>query len=1116
MYACRTFNCGCTGPPGPSNLHCKKGIDNVKYITICSGGFIDMSCGNILNVRDICGCSGECITFSSNLCLSCNDLLDVSNIFFCNGSAILDLSPNCLTISGCLDMSCQNIIDISQAMFCSGGLIDLSCGRIDYVQDISFCHHGQIDLSCGRIYDISQAIFCPSGLIDLCCGTINDVSYIQFCSGGHGILDLCCGKMTEVSYIQFCPSGLIDLSCGEIKDVSKIQFCSGGQGILDLCCGKMTEVSYIQFCPSGLIDLSCGEIKDVSKIQFCSGGEGILDLCCGKMTEVSYIQFCPSGLIDLSCGEIKDVSKIQFCPSGLIDLNCGTINDVSKIQFCPSGLIDLCCGEIKDVSKIQFCPSGLIDLGCGRIDYVQDISFCKHGQIDLSCGRIYDISQAMFCPSGLIDLCCGTIKDVSKIQFCPSGLIDLGCGTINDVSKIQFCSGGGILDLSCGGITEVSYIQFCPSGLIDLCCGTINDVSKIQFCPSGLIDLNCGTINDVSKIQFCSGGEGILDLCCGGITEVSYIQFCSGGGILDLCCGGINDVSYITLCCGDISGHNNIIACNSNSIIGLNPQGITILGQNNTVITDDISKSNNSFITGSGCIINYSTGAIAMGNNHDIRDACYGVAIGDRCVVTQPFGIAIGNFADPNFATGIAGNLVCGSYCHVGDKLGRGNHGIAIGTAACCQQDFGIAIGAGAHVDGSHSGFDTQNAIAIGYNTEATGANSIALGGYTFTDAPTTGSLAMGYGAQCRVNNYSMAIGCGTHAGKSAFCSAPGAIAMGCGTRTIESTTTEGTFAPNTAGFWGPPSSPLTPLDSTILPAAWGPSPKAQYSFAANYYSRIYPGGTCAAAFGCETWQDTSCGFSCGRYNDCSKNALFSVGCGDGSSNRQDALCIGTDCSTVTAGNLIVGISGNGAAVGNYPYGTNFDGSYAAPAKIIRTSTVGGNHWEDGWHGDSSQIVFLATDFQSSFGSTAGLTFNSVTGTRGGAVGWPLQPADLMIAVKIIPKGFQVPGRPQLGSGGSSATIIKNTSAVNTGPRHASFVTQNIISAGTTPAVAQFANSLAYVANTSTTPLFSHSLAGPAIGDGNTLLSCALRYAASPPGSATNAVVAVVVKLQRI
>ena len=84
------------------------------------------------------------------------------------------------------------------------------------------------------------------------------------------------------------------------------------------------------------------------------------------------------------------------------------------------------------------------------------------------------------------------------------------------------------------------------------------------------------------------------------------------------------------------------------------------------------------------------------------------------------------------------------------------------------------------------------------------------------------------------------------------------------------------------------------------LPAAWTNLGQAQYSFAANYYSRIYPGGTCAAAFGCETWQDTSCGFSCGRYNDCSKNALFSVGCGDGSSNSTGRFLLVETCSTVT------------------------------------------------------------------------------------------------------------------------------------------------------------------------------------------------------------------------
>ena len=54
------------------------------------------------------------------------------------------------------------------------------------------------------------------------------------------------------------------------------------------------------------------------------------------------------------------------------------------------------------------------------------------------------------------------------------------------------------------------------------------------------------------------------------------------------------------------------------------------------------------------------------------------------------------------------------------------------------------------------------------------------------------------------------------------------------------------------------------------------------------------------------TWQDTSCGFSCGRYNDCSRNALFSVGCGNKltpdstvwgahPNERKDALCVLND-----------------------------------------------------------------------------------------------------------------------------------------------------------------------------------------------------------------------------
>ena len=59
--------------------------------------------------------------------ISCGDISDVSNIYFCNGTAILGPSGNHLTISGNLDMCCNKIIDylwiIFLSRYCSARII---------------------------------------------------------------------------------------------------------------------------------------------------------------------------------------------------------------------------------------------------------------------------------------------------------------------------------------------------------------------------------------------------------------------------------------------------------------------------------------------------------------------------------------------------------------------------------------------------------------------------------------------------------------------------------------------------------------------------------------------------------------------------------------------------------------------------------------------------------------------------------------------------------------------------------------------------------------------------------------------------------------------------------
>jgi trimeric autotransporter adhesin len=125
---------------------------------------------------------------------------------------------------------------------------------------------------------------------------------------------------------------------------------------------------------------------------------------------------------------------------------------------------------------------------------------------------------------------------------------------------------------------------------------------------------------------------------------------------------------------------------------------------------------------------------------------------------------------------------------------------IAIGTSAAASGTNSLAIGISATTTvstgeiaiGSSAAASNTNAIAIGTSSIASGQESIAIGGAgatygptasgqygisvgSLSDATTTGSIALGYGAQAITNVYTMAIG------DSSSAAAPYSIAIGKG-----------------------------------------------------------------------------------------------------------------------------------------------------------------------------------------------------------------------------------------------------------------------------------------------------------------------------------------------
>ena len=561
--------------------------------------------------------------------VSCGDISDVSNIYFCNGTAILGPSGTHLTISGDLDMSCNRIYDVSKLGFCCNIIIDASMcpsGNIAIGNNIGIddasntISIGNYAGSSGQ-QNFSIAMGCEAGKTDQSKNAI---------AIGYKAGELNQHSQTIIINAQDASLNSVDPSAFY---VAPIRQAANKQLLYYDVFTK--EITY------DLWNVSCGDISDVSNIYFCNG-TAILGLSGEPEPQLTI-----SGNLDMSCNKILDVSSITFCHDIYIDTSFGVLNPNiiigQNISHSSDGSSNICIGNdinIGDGSEnviigfglgnTDICGSNLVLIGAnnstvahahkGNIAIGHQANYSPSGDFTISIGyhdragqaqkrgaiaigynsaisatRPYqgEYSIALGAYAGVTDMCknsivinatgspLNTLDDPSRCYIKP--IHDMSTTNITEASNnILF------YDASSGEITWGKNPAYIPGKPLDMSCSDISDVSNIYFCNhtailglsnetcltiSGDLDMCCNKIIDICGLYFCQGTalqESLKDypLNFPGPSTNGYVITCSGN--LDMSCNNILDVSRIYFCGPIGTGGRNWIGVGTSFDISTN------------------------------------------------------------------------------------------------------------------------------------------------------------------------------------------------------------------------------------------------------------------------------------------------------------------------------------------------------------------------------------------------------------------------------------------------------------------------------------------------------------------------------------------------------------------
>ena len=285
--------------------------------------YVDISC--VTHINNQLEISGNTL-IDGILDMSCNKIIDISNINFCNNTAILGDAADILTISGDLDMSMNQIVTIADATDNSG-----------------VPSWGQVQ----------QAINDLSGSITSSYWTQNGTDFdLYYNTGNVGIGTITPSQTLEVSGNTLI-DGILDMGCNNVIDVSNIYLCNN-TALLSNSAGILTISGDLDMSMNKIITIAdASDNSDVpswGQVQAAIGGGGGVwslagnDIYNNNSGNVGIGTTTPQHTLDISgsCdvrGNLLEATSTgnDFTVSGVTDYNPyfrqTNIIDTMKIPF---------------------------------------------------------------------------------------------------------------------------------------------------------------------------------------------------------------------------------------------------------------------------------------------------------------------------------------------------------------------------------------------------------------------------------------------------------------------------------------------------------------------------------------------------------------------------------------------------------------------------------------------------------------------------------------------------------------------------------------------------------------------------------------------------------------
>jgi hypothetical protein len=569
-------------------------LANYYTINQMLSGDLDLSFHNLNITGDI--------NLSGDLNMSCGTIDDVSNIVFCNQTALIanhsvnlnmapsllnqDLSNSFINLSGGLDICGNLFVGCSAEFLQEVSATSVFASRVtaqDELTGVDKCNFQNAFVN-SLLKVQSNAFFHNSDV-----GNTNNVGVLN--DKGVGFA---CTFSTTTGEVDENPQLTIKRIYDNTPndDYPRMRIDNTNKGLVidssdnqplildlpvDFSCNEIIDVSSIGFCNNVAI------VNDVSNAITVSGNlivlgdlivNNIVDLQDVIITNLSVVNNFDASSIEISnslvIGQNIDIS-------GDLNMSCGTINDVSDIVFCNDVAI---VNQGQDTLTVSgnFHVSG--DLIVNNTVSLQDVSITN-----LSVVNNFDASSIEISNSLVV----GQNIDVS-------GDLNMSCGIINDVSDIVFCNGVTLINdgsdiLTISGNLVVTG-EFIVNNNVDLQDVSINNLSVANLLDVNLLDVSLLDVNllDANSIEISNSlvvGQNInvsgdLNMSCGTINDVSTIVFCNQVSV-------VNDGSNAITVSGNLLVLGDLIA---NNTIDLQDVTITNLSVTNNLDVSSIEISN--------------------------------------------------------------------------------------------------------------------------------------------------------------------------------------------------------------------------------------------------------------------------------------------------------------------------------------------------------------------------------------------------------------------------------------------------------------------------------------------------------------------------------------------